>query len=185
MERRITLAWLATGVLGLGLGLGPGRAHAQFGPTGGAQTPPTGTGGGSTPGVVSPYSGTSWAGMAVNPLMNPYMNPYINPLATQTQQQVSAGNAALFFLAAQQMNGGIGSGRLGGPQAGQIGSAARGGRPATASNRPGAAAEAARGGGANTPGAGASRYFSRNNPTNVSAGHYYGRQNGHFPRLGK
>jgi hypothetical protein len=79
-------------------GLAPGRADAQ---------PPgySGTGG---PGFN--------AGMLANPYTNPYANPFMNPY--MTQYSTSPGNAALYFFAAQQANGGIGSGRLSGVRPG-------------------------------------------------------------------
>lgn len=173
MDRRTKRGWLTAGALGLSLGLSPGWARAQFGPTG----EPLGTPAGGSATTVgssarpSPF-GAMTPMMAVNPYMNPYMNPYINPYASQSNQQVGAGNAALFFLSAQQMNGGIGSGKLGGPQA-------------TIGNRAAVAAESTRSGGANVPGGTASRYFGRDMPRHTAATRSFGRQNRHFPSPGK
>jgi hypothetical protein len=130
--------------------------------------------------------------MAVNPLMNPVLNPYLNPLATQGSQPMPAGTAAMYFLAAQQMSGGLGSGRLNGPQApSPAGNPARNGRPGYASRTQGgpgsgrgADAESRRGG-ANSPGGTAARYFDRDYPTKLNNTGYYSRPNRHFPSPGK
>src|SRR5690242_16903078 len=53
----------------------------------------------------------NYGAMYGNPYANPYANPFLNPYMTQVPVQ---GNPALYFLAAQQQNGGIGSGRLSG-----------------------------------------------------------------------
>lgn len=63
--------------------------------------------------TTSPSSVAS--GMYSNPYANPYANPFLNPYMTQGQVN---GNAALYFLAAQQANGGIGSGRISGVRPG-------------------------------------------------------------------
>ena len=55
-------------------------------------------------------------GIFANPYMNPYVNPFLNPYATN--QQMSPGNAALFFFGAQSSMGGIGSGQLSGVRPG-------------------------------------------------------------------
>lgn len=175
MDRRTRSGWLAVATVTAGLALSPGRAYAQFGLMGGPPAPPGG-GAGVATGGGSPYGGSVWSGMAANPFMNPYANPYLNPLATQTGQTMAPGNAALYFIAAQQMNGGIGSGRLGGPRAAA---------PATRPGTTGTAADQARGGGANSPGAGAARFFNRDYPTSLGSNRYYSRQNAHFPRPGK
>lgn len=73
------------------------EAHAQYGPRAGGTSPPN-------------------AGAFVNPYMNPYMNPYLNPYATT--QQMSPGNAALYFFSAQASMGGIGSGQISGVRPG-------------------------------------------------------------------
>ena len=51
-------------------------------------------------------------GLYANPYSNPYANPFLNPYIAQYPS--TASNAALFFLAAQQATGGIGSGQLSG-----------------------------------------------------------------------
>jgi hypothetical protein len=176
MERRTGKFRTATAVLGVALWLTSGQARAQFGIVGG---PPPGIAGVGSSGGATPFGGA-----AVNWLMNPLMNPYVNPYGGTAQQQMTAGSAALYFLAAQRAGGGIGSGRLGGPQAAQAtqgpGRApARGGRGAVATTA------APRRGGANVPGAGASHYFDRDYPTNLSTTGYYSRPNPHFPYPGK
>src|SRR5258708_2845058 len=110
MEWRTGQSALALGALGLGLVLsGSGTALAQFG---GAST-------GSTTGMAT---GGGTVGLNANPFMNPYANPFINPYMAaygmQSQSQMAPGNAALYFFAAQQMSGGIGSGRLSGTRPG-------------------------------------------------------------------
>jgi hypothetical protein len=184
MDRRIRSSALSLCVVTFGFVLMPGRAMAQFGLVGG---PPSGGATGASGAPVSPYGGTAWPGMAMNPFMNPYANPYLNPVATQTNTPMSAGTAALYFLAAQQANGGIGSGRLGGPQGlSQPGATARTGRAGAGSRAPGSSpTDAQRLSGSNTPGAGASRYFNRDYQANQSASRYYSRQTRHFPTPGK
>jgi hypothetical protein len=127
--------------------------------------------------------------MMANPYFNPYTNPFMNPY--MAQGQVSPGNAALYFLAAQQMNGGIGSGRLGGPRAtGALGTnAARPGAAIANANadRSGAGQAGAAGRGAsNRPGASAARYFARDYPASAAGpGRYYNRDGRHFPGIGR
>lgn len=154
MERRRWQKVLTLGALGLGLGMTPVRAQAQSG-VGSQTTTSTGVG------MLNPYT---------NPMMNPFLNPYM-----AASGQTAVGNPALYFMAAQQMNGGIGSGRLGGPNAGM--------KPAAKDKT----AESRREGTANSPGAGASRYFNRATPTNLSAstGRYYNRQTKHFPSIAR
>lgn len=101
-------------------------------------------------------------GMYANPYTNPYANPFLNPFMTQTPVN---GNAALYFFAAQQANGGIGSGRLSGVH------------PAPAGAEPPASSDDRRL--TDVPGGSASRYFNRTrqNPTRVN--HYYNRSMRH------
>jgi hypothetical protein len=196
MERRTRRVWLAVGAVALAASLASGGARAQLGMFGPAAPPSGGAalvngamgGNAATSGVVSPYGGTPYAGMAMNPLMNPYINPYMNPAATQTGQPMTAGTAAMYFMAAQQMSGGIGSGRLGGPQAqGANPGPVRGAKTQGALRGPAAAktTEKEPTGGANSPGGTARRYFDRNYPTNPSNPRYYSRQERHFPSPGK
>ncbi|WP_422930339.1 hypothetical protein [Singulisphaera sp. PoT] len=93
-----------------------------------------------------------------NPYTNPYANPFLNPYMTQAPVN---GNGALYFFAAQQANGGIGSGRLSGV------------RPAPAPAEPAAPPDDRRL--TDVPGGSASRYFNRSpqNPTNTHR--YYNR----------
>lgn len=177
MDLRTVRRMVALGVVGTSLGLAPAAAVAQYGATVGRSTPPaaaltgTGTGAGSSPGVLTPF-GTG-TGLYANPYTNPYMNPFLNPYATQTP--TSAGNAALYFMAAQQRNGGLGSGQLGGPKAPAPGRGRR--SPATPTE------ESPRGA-SNTPGGSASRYFNRTTPTSAGLGRYYNRRNPNDPGKG-
>ena len=173
MERRSTRRRRTGVAWGVGLGLalasafGPGSSSAR------AQTAADLSG---VPDAVN-GQGQSLRGnpsMFANPYMNPYLNPFLTPSAAT--QQMPPGDAALFYFAAQSAMGGIGSGRLGGPKAGQAHAAA---------SKP---KELAARGSANTPGAGAARYFNRNFPitpapvrasTNPSA--RYNRQTRYFP----
>jgi hypothetical protein len=79
--------------------------------------------------------------------MNPFLNPYAAMYAPANPQ-----NAALYFFAAQQSNGGIGSGQLSGsrPAPGAASSVA----PAAVAARPDRRVS-------DTPGGGAQRYFNR------------------------
>jgi hypothetical protein len=102
--------------------------------------------------------------MLANPYANPYLNPFLNPY--MAQYSTSPGNAALFFFAAQQANGGIGSGRLSGV------------RPVATSPARSAQARMARA--SDVPGAGAARYFNRGpqpgggtDPRHNRVGRYY------------
>jgi hypothetical protein len=88
--------------------------------------------------------------------MNPFLNPYAAMYAPATPQ-----NAALYFFAAQQSMGGIGSGQLSGTRT-RPGGDPPGYTPVPADRRV-----------SETPGAGAARYFNR--PVkggNVPNGHY-------------
>lgn len=77
--------------------LGCSEARAQFGAGAAGGLPPNGA-------------------MFGNPYMNPYLNPYLNPYATT--QQMSPGNAGLYFFSAQAAMGGIGSGQISGVRPG-------------------------------------------------------------------
>lgn len=173
MGRRTRRGILALGVgLGVGLGWAPAGAKAQL--FGGGAPPAPPSGGAALVGAAPATTGMS--GMYGNPYMNPMMNPYTNPYMA-TQGPVTPGNTAMYFFAAQAMNGGIGSGKIGGPNA-------RGPARGDAAAKP-AAADAARPTGADTPGATASRYFNRNLPVNTGASRYYGRQGRYFPNNGR
>lgn len=153
MEWRSGRALRILGALSLGLGFFATRVEAQVGGTS------------ATDGAV-PRPSNSF----VNPIANPYLNPYLNPYMTQTQ--MAPGTAALYFMAAQQANGGIGSGRLGGPKSVAMA------RAAGSSEK-----EDPRTGTANVPGAGASKFFNRNYPTSLSKIPQYHRPARQFPSI--
>jgi hypothetical protein len=104
------------------------------------------------------------AGMYGNPYAVPTMNPFLNPYAS-LYAPASPQNAALYFFAAQQSMGGIGSGQLSGtrPRPGPA--------PVQASPIPDDRRVS------DTPGAGAARYFNRP----VKGG---GVPNSHYNRFG-
>ena len=171
MERRTGRRILALGLLSFGLGLAPTAAKAQlFG--GGAPMPPSG---GAAMLGAAPASNGMMGALNANPYMNPMMNPYMNPYLA-TQGNLTPGNAAIYLFAAQSMNGGIGSGKIGGPNA-------RG--TVKGDSAPKAAGELPRSTGANTPGAKASRYFGRSTPANLGSSRYYARQSRYFPNNGR
>jgi hypothetical protein len=161
MERQPVGRMLALG-LGLGLILGPGamRARAQ-----------------NAGAVASTAGSTSSLSWMSNPALNPYANPYLNPMFNPYAAQVgmTPGNAGLYFYAAQQMTGGIGSGRLSGVRP------APGTAPAqkTAAHTPETTRETPHT--SNTPGAGASHYFNRNFATSAGPPRYYNRQTRQHP----
>lgn len=184
MDRRTGQGLMAAGLLAVLLGVSPRQAQAQFGTYGMSPSPaPTAA---NMAGVNTSGPGAGNAGwqMMANPYMNPLLNPYMNPLATQTSQG-QAGNPALYFLAAQQLNGGLGSGRLGGPYAQTPQAAAKAAREARGGAAALASAAGPAKGGANTPGGSASNYFGRTFPSTPNNTRYYGRQNRHFPQVGK
>jgi len=122
--------------LGRGVGVGVAYPYGSSGLGGGlspnANTPPSA----GAPGFYSnPYS---------VPTMNPFLNPYAALYAPATPQ-----NAALYFFAAQQSMGGIGSGQLSGS------------RPPAAAAAPAHSPIPADRRVSDTPGAGAARYFNR------------------------
>jgi hypothetical protein len=112
-----------------------------------------------------------------NPYLNPYMNPYFNPYMTQAAQ--TPGQAALYFYAAQQMTGGLGSGRLSGVRPAPGDASAR----KTTAHASTATKETPHG--SNTPGAGASRYFNRSFAAVPTPSHYYNRQSRQLPTNGR
>jgi hypothetical protein len=62
--------------------------------------------------------GAGYTNPYANPYMNPAMNPYLNPYMTQVS--TNQANALMYFMAAQQARGGIGSSYgLGGSNEGQ------------------------------------------------------------------
>ena len=114
--------------------------------------------------------------MMANPYTNPYANPYLNPYAATLS--TSPTNAALFFFAAQQTNGGIGSGQLSGTRPAR-------GAATTAAQAPPAQENKTRT--MDTPGAGASHYFGRSpRPGGMgpSVDRYYSRYNNYYLKNG-
>ena len=110
-------------------------------------------------------------GLSANPFANPYANPFLNPAMTQTQ--MAPGAAALYFFAAQQANGGIGSGQLSGS------------RPPSRSNRPLATPAPEPDAGqrsTDTPGGGAAHYFNRGLKPVERTGRYYNRSGRFYGR---
>jgi len=103
-----------------------------------------------------------------NPYTNPSLNPFLNPYMAQFP--MTSGNAALFFLAAQQANGGIGSGQLSG---------VRPSRTAVPAPAPRPAPRAGDDHDAPVPG-GAARYFNRFSQTGSEYGRYYNRQGTYY-----
>jgi hypothetical protein len=95
--------------------------------------------------------------------MNPFLNPYM------TQQPIN-GNLAVYMFAAQQANGGIGSGRLSGTRP------ARPTAPAAPAAPSGDGRRAS-----DIPGANAARYFNREYQPPMVSGRYYTRQGRYFP----
>jgi hypothetical protein len=129
----------------------PGSARAQQ-PAGGAGA------------ALMPQYG----GMYANPYANPYTNPFLNPYMTQGQIQ---GNAALYFFAAQQANGGIGSGQLSGTRPAR--------RAAAPAPPPRAQDDTRRA--TDIPGAGAAGFFNRSYRPATSVGRYYNRTGRYHP----
>ena len=110
-----------------------------------------------------------------NPFANTYSNPFLNPYAAAiSQQPMDTGTMALYFMAARQAGGGIGSGRLSGT------------RPSPgASSKERGIAEDKKPEGSNVPGAMASRYFNRTTPVFHGTQRYYNRQARNFPPNGQ
>ncbi len=115
------------------------------------------------------------ASPAGNMFANSYANPFLNPYAAAlSQQPMDTGTMALYFLAARQAGGGIGTGKLSGTRPG----------PAAA-GREIASTDAPRPSGPNVPGALASRYFNRTTPVYQGTKRYYNRQPRSFPSAGQ
>ena len=130
-----------------------GNARAQFVPPG------TGI---STPG------NSGQIGMSA---ANPFLNPYA---AALSQQPLDTGTMAMYFLAARQASGGIGSGVPSGTRQG-----------ITRTSKDHGSTEASHKEGANVPGAMASRYFNRTTPVYQGTKRYYNRQARYFPPSGQ
>jgi hypothetical protein len=144
---------LAAALMGMAL---PGRPALAQG---------VGMSGGLGAGGVA-AGGAGGAGYYGNPYMMPAMNPFLNPYAS-LYAPTTPQNAALYFFAAQQSMGGIGSGQLSGTRPRPPGQSAPAHSPIPDDRRV-----------SDTPGAGAARYFNR--PVKggrVPDGHYnrYGR----------
>jgi hypothetical protein len=105
-------------------------------------------------GTTGANANTPAPGYYGNPYSVPTMNPFLNPYAS-LYAPASPQNAALYFFAAQQSMGGIGSGQLSGTRPGPA-SAAR--AVAAASTRSPIPADRRV---SDTPGGGAARYFNR------------------------
>jgi len=129
-----------------------------------AQFVPPGTG---MPGSAGSNGiGTSFA--------NPFLNPYA---AALSQQPLDTGTMAMYFLAARQAGGGIGSGVPSGTRPGP------GASHSTTKDRN--STEVAHAEGSNVPGAMASRYFNRTTPVYQGTKRYYNRQARYFPPSGQ
>ena len=176
MRRRSVKSRLAVTLGALAFGLTSATARAQL-----SGIPVrSGAGGGGAASTIPSVGMPNPAALA-NPYVNPYANPFMNPYLMQgIQQPMTTGNAALYFFSAQQMSGGLGSGRLGGPKASQT-------LPVSARGAVASAPARDSGRSANAPGAGASRFFPIPrpvNPVDPKVNRYYNRQTGHFPNIG-
>ncbi len=136
--------------------IGAGSARAQFVP------PP---GGGAS---ASNASSSNSIGMS---LTNPFLNPYA---AALSQQPLDTGTMAMYFMAARQASGGIGTGVPSGTRPGS----AHGAKEHVDPNAP-------RKNTANVPGAMASRYFNRTTPVYQGTKRYYNRQERYYPSTGQ
>ncbi|MFO0910351.1 MAG: hypothetical protein U0794_18735 [Isosphaeraceae bacterium] len=157
--------WRAFGLTGCAvLLLAPTLARAQY-PM--ARVPGTAPGGDAT----APTRGMG--AINANPFTNPYMNPFMNPYAGEaiSNNGVTPSQAAMYFLAAQQANGGIGSGRLSGTRP----------DPAAARGKAAGTTPEPRRTDANTPGSTASHYFNRSFVSQMGTRRLYNRQNGQYP----
>jgi hypothetical protein len=126
---------------------------AGWGRNAGAQTSPRAPGGrfgtysnGNVAGGGAGSGASNNTGFYSNPYAVPTMNPFLNPYAAM-YAPASPQNAALYFFAAQQSMGGIGSGQMSGTRPGPAAAAP----PPIPSDRRVS----------DTPGAGAARYFNR------------------------
>jgi hypothetical protein len=117
----------------------------------------------NAPGAVGAAGAGAAPGMYGNPYSVPSMNPFLNPYASM-YAPASPSNAALYFFAAQQSMGGIGSGQISGTRPGPV--AAESSSPIPSDRRV-----------SDTPGAGAARFFNRS----VKGG---GIPNQHYNRYG-
>ena len=111
------------------------------------------------------------ASMYANPIMNPYMNPFMNPYMTQTQT-TQPGNLLMYMYAANQANGGIGSGRISGT------------RPSPSAPAP-AASDVPMKRASDIPGGGAAGYFNRGPIQNLRNGQHYNRSGRYYENNGR
>jgi hypothetical protein len=126
---------------------------------------------GAAAAVPAPSSAMT-PGLYANPYTNPYVNPFLNPYMAPFTQ-AGPRDAALYFFAAQQAAGGIGSGQLSGVRPGPASARAL----ATAA-RPQAEPSTVRT--SDIPGAGAAHYFGRSYRPSAAADRYYNRQGRYY-----
>jgi hypothetical protein len=120
-------------------------------------------------------AGMTPGSMLANPYANPYMNPFLNPY--MTQGTMGRNSLLLYYMSAQQANGGLGSGRISGVRPGPAPSG-----PAPAAQRRSAAEMPTS---MSTPGGGAARYFQRGPTAAVGQKSYYQRHNRYFGNNGR
>ncbi len=116
------------------------------------------------------------SGTTANPFATPYANPFMNPYAAAlSQQPLDTGTMALYFMAARQAGGGVGTGIPSGTRQAPAGLSIE---HRFADNKHPT--------GSNVPGALASRYFNRTT-TAITPGarHYYNRQARSLPTIGQ
>src|SRR4051794_2022535 len=121
-------------------------------------------------GAGAGLGGASTAGMTGNPYAVPTMNPFLNPYASM-YASASPTNAALYFFAAQQSMGGIGSGQISGTRPGPVSATAP--SPIPDDRRV-----------SDTPGAGAARYFNRSIKGGGIPNHHYSRYGNYYSAKG-
>jgi hypothetical protein len=103
------------------------------------------------------------------PALNPFLNPYASLYAPANPQ-----NAALYFFAAQQSMGGIGSGQLSGTRP----------RPGAQAQAPAPSPIPADRRVSDTPGAGAARYFNRPIRGGSVPSSHYNRYGSYYSAIG-
>jgi hypothetical protein len=151
---------LTMSLVGVSGSIRPARGQSELGRGSGGSVPyPYGDSAG-TGGRVSGFGNVaSWGGSGssnrsminTNPYAVAALNPFLNPYASMTAP-ASPTNAALYFFAAQQSMGGIGSGQISGARP----------RPASATaTAPAPAPSRSDRRVSDMPGSGAARYFNR------------------------
>ncbi len=130
--------------------------------------------GGSAFGQLVGMGGAS--GTTANPFATPYANPFMNPFAAAlSQQPLDTGTMALYFMAARQAGGGVGTGIPSGTRQAPGGLSKE--RRLADDKHPT---------GSNVPGALASRYFNRTTTAiTPGASRYYNRQARSLPTIGQ